>query len=168
MRTIKFLTILFVFAFLTSGLYAQGKPAPIKSPTIDMLIGTWTSSPYEMMGSMWSGESAHSWKYNGQYMFIDINDKDDKGNTYSGVVVIVPSADGSFTGYGFDEWGGASTISGKTDGNKIHAETKSLWGASTRDIEINGNTMVHKISWTMKGQDGKDMSQNITINYTKK
>lgn len=164
----KIFFILFTFILISSNSFAQGKPDPVKSATIDMLIGTWVSSPYEMMGSTWTETATHSWKHNGQYMFIDISGKDDKGNTYSGTVVIIPKSDGTFTGYGFDDYGGNSTISGKADGSKIHGDGKSAWGTDTRDIEINGNTMVHKISFTMKDKDGKDMTQNMTVTYTKK
>lgn len=160
--------ILLLLLAISFRIVAQDKPAPIKSATLDMLMGTWVSEPYQMMGSTWTEEATHSMKYNGQYMFIDLNGKDDKGNIYSGVIIIVPKNDGTFTGYGFDEWGGVSNATGKTDGNKIHVESKSQWGSEIRDIEINGSSMTHKITWTMKDKDGKDMTQNMTVNYKKK
>jgi hypothetical protein len=53
-------------------------------------------------------------------------------------------------------------------GNKITVSGKSDWGSDVREIEINGNTMVHKVSMTMKGQDGKDFTTNCSITYHKK
>lgn len=159
---------LFFALVVSSGLLAQNKPDPVKSPTLDMLMGTWVSDPYQMMGATWTEEANHYMKHNGQYMFIDLSGKDDKGNTYSGTIVIVPKSDGTFTGYGFDDWGNVSTATGKADGNKIHVETKSFWGTEVRDIEINGGTMTHKFSMTMKDKDGKDMSQTATVVFKKK
>jgi hypothetical protein len=121
-----------------------------------------------MMGSTWNETATHSMKHNGQYMFIDLSGKDNNGQTYSGTIIIAPMKDGTFSGYGFDDWGGVTTATGKADGNKIHVESKSMWGTEVRDIEINGNTMTHKVAWTMKDKEGKDMSQNMTINYHKK
>lgn len=133
-----------------------------------MLMGTWVAEPYQMMGTTWTDEATHSMKHNGQYMFIDINGKDDKGNTYTATIVMLPKSDGTFTGYSFDEWGGVTTYTGKTDGNKIHVEGKSDWASEIRDIEINGSAMTHKVTMTMKDKDGKDMKHNITITYNKK
>jgi hypothetical protein len=162
------LLILLAFGVAPIAANAQEKPAPVKSETFDMLIGTWDALPYQAMGSTWTDESTHYMKHNGQYMFIEINGKDDKGQTYTATIVIVPKTDGTFTGYGFDDWGGVSTLTGKADGNKIHVESKSTWGSETRDIEINGNTMTHKLSWTMKDKDGNDASDKLTITYKKK
>lgn len=164
----KILFILLAVTFFSLQVTAQDKPAPIKSTTFDMLMGTWVSDPYQMMGSTWTDEATHSMKFNGQYMVIDLTGKDNKGTTYTGMIVIVPKSDGTFTGYGFDDWGGVSNATGKADGNKIHVETTSAWGSETRDIEINGSSMTHKVNWTMKDKDGKDMTQNLTVNYKKK
>lgn len=164
----KILFVFLAFGFLSINTYAQEKPAPVKSATFDMLMGTWVAEPYQMMGTTWSEEAVHTMRHNGQQMFIEIEGKDDKGQTYSATIIIVPKADGTFAGYGFDDWGSISTATGKADGNKIHVESKSQWGGEVRDIEINGSTMVHKVAWTMKDKDGKEMAQNLTITYKKK
>jgi hypothetical protein len=160
--------VLLGFGVLAIGANAQDKPAPVKSETLDMLMGTWVAEPYQAMGSTWTDEATHSMRHNGQVMFIEINAKDDKGQTYTATIVIVPKSDGNWTGYGFDDWGGVSTMTGKADGNKIHVESKSAWGSETRDIEINGSSMTHKLNWTMKDKEGKDISDKLTITYKKK
>ncbi len=38
-------------------------------------------------------------------------------------------------------------------------------GTDVREVEINGNTMVHKVKIIMKGPDGKDMDMSTTIIY---
>jgi uncharacterized protein YneF (UPF0154 family) len=142
-------------------------PPPIENAAMKMLMGTWKAEPYEMMGSKWSEVAVHSMKHNGQYMFIDITGTDDKNNTYTATVVMTSDKDGNLTGWSFDDWGMVSTYTGKSNGNKVTVTGKSSFGTETREIEINGNTMVHKVTWTMKGKDGKDMTQNMTITYNK-
>jgi hypothetical protein len=165
---LKIFFILLAFGALSINATAQDKPAPVKSETFDMLIGTWESEPHQMMGTNWTDEVTHTMKHNGQYMFIDIGGKDDKGNTYSGTIVIVPGNTGSFTGFGFDDWGGVTTYTGKADGNKIHVEGKSSWGTEVRDIEIGGKTMTHVATWTMKDKEGKEVVQKETVVFKKK
>jgi hypothetical protein len=137
------------------------KPDPVKSATLDMLMGEWVADPYEMMGSKWN-ESANHYMKHGQFMFVDISGKDDKGETYNGTVVMKPNMDGTFTGWAFDDWGTVATYTGTSKGNTITVNGKSDWGLRQGN-EINGNTMVHKVSWTMKDKDGKDMVMNQTI-----
>jgi hypothetical protein len=144
------------------------KPDPIKSATLDMLMGTWVSEPYDMMGSKWNEEANHYMKHNGQYMFIDLSAKDDKGETYNGTIVMKLKSDGTFTGWSFDDWGMVVNYTGSTNGNKVTVNGTSDWGSEVREIEINGNSMVHNISWKMKGADGKETESKMTINYTKK
>jgi hypothetical protein len=164
---IKIFFAAMMLVIISSQTFSQGPPPPKKSETIDMLIGTWVAE-YQMMGATWTDETSHTWKHNGQYMFIEINAKDEKGSEWTSTIIINPQSDGSFTGYGVDSWGIVSTITGKAEGNKINAESKSAWGNGTRNIEINGNVAVHKLVWTMKGPDGKDQVTNMTITYNKK
>ncbi len=166
-KIILFLAYIFV---LSSGIKAQddmGKPAPIKNASMEMMMGTWKSDPYDFFGSKWTDVAAHSMKYNGQYMCIDISATDDKGHSYTGSILITSDKDGNLTGWGFDDWGGVTTYSGKCDGNKVTVTGKGAMGSETRVITINGSTMVHEESMTMAGKDGKDMTMKNTITYRK-
>lgn len=159
--------LLFVFS---SYLYSQDmkKPDPVKNETLNMVLGTWEAEPYDMMGSKWSESANHYMALNGQFMYIDLEGSDDKGMTFKGHIVMKLNADGTISGWSFDDWGQVGTYTGTTSGNKISITGKSDMGTDKRDIEINGNTMVHKFSMTMKGPDGKDMTINQTITYHKK
>ena len=147
--------LLFVFS---SGLFAQDmkKPDPVKNETVNMLLGKWEAEPYDMMA------------LNGQFMYIDLEGADDKGVTFKGHIVMKINADGSLTGWSFDDWGQVGTYSGSSSGNKMTVNGKSDMGTDVREIEINGNKMTHKVTMTMKGADGKDMTMTQTINYNKK
>ncbi len=68
---------------------------------------------------------------------------------------------------GFDEWGGVTTMTGKASGNHVSITSKSAMGTEQREIDVNGSTMVHTISSTMKGQDGKDMTMKQVVTYHK-
>lgn len=165
----KFVLILFCLMVLSFAANAQDmkKPDPIKNATFDMLMGNWVAEPYEMMGSTWTESANHYMKY-GQYMFIDLAGSDDKGSTYNGTIVMKVANDGSLTGWSFDDWGQVGTYTGKSSGNKITINGKTDWGTEVREIEVNGNKMVHKLTINMKGPDGKDMVMNQTITYNKK
>ncbi|HEY3249828.1 MAG TPA: hypothetical protein VGK25_01790, partial [Ignavibacteria bacterium] len=91
----------------------------------------------------------------------------DKSETYTATIVMTQDKDGNLTGWSFDDWGMVATYTGKANGNKANVIGKSAWGTETRDIEINGNIMTHKVSWTMKDKDGKDMTMNQTVTYHK-
>lgn len=168
--SLKFILLIAAIGLLSFKVNAQDdmkKPEPIKSETLQMLMGTWKADPYDMMGSKWSETATHSMKLNGQFMFIDITGSDDKNTSYTGTVIIQPDKNGNFTGWSFDDWGQVTTYTGKATGNKITITGTGTMGTETRDIEINGNTMVHKVTWTMKDKDGKDMTMNQTITYHK-
>jgi hypothetical protein len=173
MRTVFSLKIILLFVILvilSSRTKAQddlGRPAPIKNASMEMMMGTWKSDPYDFFGSKWTDVATHSMKYNGQYMFIDLNGSDDKGHSFTGGVFITADKDGNITGWGFDDWGGVTTYTGKSDGNKVTVNGKGAMGTETRVITINGNTMVHESSMTMAGKDGKDMTMKLTITYHK-
>jgi len=80
-----------IFCILTLSPYVNSqdmkKPDPVKSATLDMLMGNWVAEPYEMMGSKWNEQANHYMKF-GQYMFVDITAKNDKGETYNGTVIM--------------------------------------------------------------------------------
>ncbi len=143
------------------------QPTAAKNEAMEMLMGTWKSDPYDMMGSKWTETAVHSMKHSGQYMFIDISTVDDKGQSYTVTVIMKSDAEGNLKGWSFDNWGMAGTYTGKSSKNKITVTGKSDWGTETREIEINGNSMVHKVVSTMTGKDGKEMTMNSTITYKK-
>lgn len=140
-------------------------PPPVNNSTFNMLVGTWKSEPYEMMGTKWTESAEHKIMHNGQYMFIILDSKTDKGMSYTATIIMSADKDGNVKGWSFDDWGSAGTYTGKTDGNKMTVTGKSDYGTETRDITIDGNSMVHKITWNMKGPDGKDMTMEQSINY---
>ncbi|MBZ0203652.1 MAG: hypothetical protein K8I03_11610 [Ignavibacteria bacterium] len=165
--SIKFIALLFFICAWTANSQDMKKPDPINNETVNMILGNWVADPYDMMGSKWN-ESANHYMKHGQYMFIDLSGSDDKGSTYNGTIVMKLNSDGTFTGWSFDDWGQVGTYTGKTSGNKISVNGKTDWGTDIREIEINGNTMVHNLTMTMKGADGKDMEMKQTITYRKK
>ncbi len=169
MKAVKFVLFLFCLLVIAGAANAQEmkKPDPVKNAAFDMLMGTWVAEPYDMMGSKWSESATHYMKH-GQYMFIDLVGTDDKGNSYNGTVIMKPNNDGTFTGWSFDDWAQVGTYTGSANGNKITVNGKTEYGTETREIEVNGNKMVHKITFTMKGPDGKDVVTTTTVNYNKK
>ena len=168
--SIKVLLPVLCILFTASQLKAQddmGKPAPINSESMKMLMGTWKSDPYQFFGTNWTDMATHSMKHNGQYMFIDISGSDDRNHSYTGTIIMTCDKDGNLTGWSFDDWGGMTTYTGKANGNKITVTGTNPMMTETREIEINGNTMVHKVSSTMKGKDGKDMVMTTNVTYHK-
>ena len=168
--SLKFFLAVFCVVIISNSITAQDmkKPDPVNNETVNMLLGTWVSDPYEMMGSKWTESANHYMALNGQFMYIDLDGFDDKGVTFKGHIVMKLANDGSISGWSYDDWGMVGTYTGKASGNKISITGKSDMGTDSRDIEINGNTMVHKFSMNMKGPDGKDMTINQTITYRKK
>lgn len=144
-----------------------GKPDPVKSETIDMIIGKWQSDPVTIMGSTRTETANHYIKHNGQYMFIDVEGKDDRGFNYTATIIMKLNSDGTFTGWSFDDYGKMKTYSGTATGNKISVSGKSEMGSESREIEINGNTMIHKLHVTFPVKDGKEETIDETITYHK-
>jgi hypothetical protein len=166
---IKTFLFIFLLSFLANYSYSQQKPEPIKSALLEKFMGNWASEPYEMMGGTWTDEANHYMNHNGQFMFIDIKGKNTAGETYTGTIVMKPEQDGTIKGWAFDDWGSVSTYTGKVlADNKLTVTGTSSWGTETREIEINGNKMVHNLTMTMKGKDGKEMTMKMVINYNKK
>jgi len=171
MRFIINLLAAFVFILTVSvSINAQSwKPEPMKSAVCDKLMGSWTSEPHDFMGSTRTDFLTHSMKHNGQYMVIDISSKSSDGVTYTGTLYMNVDKDGNLKGWGFGDFGGVTTYTGKTIGdNKISVTgINEKGGTEQREIEITGNKMVHNVSFTMKGADGKDMTANMTITFNK-
>ena len=145
----------------------MGKPAPVKSASMEMMLGTWKSDPYDMMGSKWTDVATHSMKHNGQFMFIDLSGSDDKNHSYTGTIVMKSDKDGNLSGWAFDDWGIVASYTGKAAGNKVTVTGTSPMGSETREIEINGNTMIHRVSSMMKDKDGKDFVLKTDVTYHK-
>ena len=80
-------------------------PAPIKSATLDAMTGTWVSDTYEMMGMKFTDEVTISMILNGQFLQLDIKSNSDAGFNFEGKGIMVPSADGTITGWVFDNYG---------------------------------------------------------------
>ena len=166
----KYLLLFVSLIVLSRSVNAQdnmGKPAPLDNETMKMLIGTWVSDPYDFMDAKWTETEVHSMKLNGQCMYIEISAVSDKSQTKNAIIYITLDKDGSWKGWGCNEWGYTSTMTGRASGNKISETTHSdVWGNENREIEINGNTMVNTISWAIT-KDGKDMPIKQTITYHK-
>ena len=167
------INLLAAFAFILTvsvSINAQSwKPDPMKSAVVDKLIGTWTSEPHDFMGSSRTDVVTHSLRHNGQYMVIDASSTSTEGVTYTGTLFITVDKSGNINGWGFGDFGGVTTYTGKTEGdNKISVTGVSeKGGTETRDIVITGDKMVHNVSFTMKGADGKDMTAKMVITFNK-
>ena len=101
-------------------------------------------------------------------MFIDVDGKDETGFTYKALVVMKINPDGILTGYSFDDWGKVGIYTGKASGNKVSVQGTKEMGSDSREIEINGNKMTSKVTFTFKDKDGKDVTISQTITYYKK
>lgn len=171
MKKLNFVLVLIAF-LLCNKIFAQGMtpPPPIKSEFIDALVGTWVSEPYNMMGMKMTDEATHKMILNGQFMEVDIKGKDDKGFVYEAKGIIAPSSDGSLTGWFFDIFGkdAISNYTGTTKGTKVSLVGTANWGTEKRDISIDGNTMIHTVTVTMKDASGDEVQQTAVITYKKK
>lgn len=153
---------------LTSFTKAQNwKPDPIKNSTMEMLMGTWKSEPYKFFGNTCSDVVTHTMEHNGQYMYIDVKEKDDRGQTYTATIIITCDKDGNVTGWGFDDYGKSSSITGKASGNHVSVTSVTPMGTEIRDIDINGNDMTHTVNLTFKMENGKEIKEKTTITYHK-
>ncbi len=167
---INLLMTLAFISCLSLSINAQSwKPEPMKSAVVDKLLGTWTSEPHEFMGSTRTDVVTHSLRHNGQYMVIDVSSKSSDGVTYTGTLFINVDKDGNIRGWGFDDFGGVQSYTGKTDGDsKISVSGKSENGSGEqRDIVITGDKMVHNITFSYKDKDGKDVVSKMVVTYNK-
>ena len=161
-------SLFFVLCISLTANAQSWKPAPMNSPIVDKLLGTWTSVPYEFMGSTTTEVATHSLRHNGQYMVIDVSSRSSDGVTFTATLFMNVDKDGNIKGWGFNEFGGVETYTGKTDGDsKISVSGKSDNGTDQRDIEITGDKMVHNVTFTFKGKDGKDVVNKLTVTYNK-
>jgi len=167
-----FLPAILILLFVTNNLFAQGMmpPEPIKSPLLESMMGTWVSNPYEMMGSMMTDEVTQSMIMNGQFMQVNVKSTG-AGFTYESLVIIAPSADGSFTGWSYDIFGknAITTYTGTSKDNQMFMTGTSSWGSEIRNITMEGNVMIANVSFKMKDANGKEMPEmTMAITYNKK
>ncbi len=172
MKKLTLFSILFVLLFISNKTFSQAwLPEPIKSPYIDAMIGTWISEPYQFMGNTNNDEVVYKMILNGQYMEVDVKRKDNTGFTYEGKEIITTSPDGSLAGSFYDIFGKSNNniYSGNIVGNKIYLTSGSPIGTGSREIIIDGDTMVQNVTFTMNDKSGKEMpQQKMTITYKKK
>lgn len=167
-----FLPAILILLFVSNNIFAQGMmpPDPIKSPLLESMMGTWVSNPYEMMGSMMTDEVTQSMIMNGQFMQVNVKSTG-TGFTYESLVIIAPSADGSFTGWSYDIFGknAITTYTGTSKDNQMFMTGTSSWGSEIRNITMEGNVMIANVSFKMKDANGKEMPEMTnTITYNKK
>jgi hypothetical protein len=171
MKKLSLLLITCTVLFISNKTFSQGwMPEPIKSPYLDAIVGTWTSSPYMFMGNTNQDIVTYNMILNGQFLEIDVKRTDDKGFTYEGKEIVIPSPDGTMKGSFYDIFGKdqSSSYYGKMDGNKIILTSASPVGTGTREIIIDGDTMIHNVTFVMMDKSGKQTpEQKITITYKK-
>ncbi|MEO8513603.1 MAG: hypothetical protein ABI543_08590 [Ignavibacteria bacterium] len=168
--SLRIILMVFCFTMISTGIFSQDykKPEPVNNETINMMLGKWEAEPYEMFGTKRGETENYYMDINNQFMFIDVNGKDETGFTYNALIVMKVNSDGTLTGYSFDDWGKIGTYTGTASGNKINVKGTKEMVADTREIEINGNKMTTKVTFSFKDKDGKDMFVSQTINYNKK
>lgn len=157
--------------FIASNIFAQdmyGPPSPVQSPYIDASLGTWVSEPYQFMGRSITDEVTQKMILNGQFMEINVKGQSE-GFTYEGMGIISISSDGSVSGTFYDVFGKTMNYSGTSNGSNISLTGSNNWVSETRNISIEGNTMIHNISIAMKDASGNEMApQKVVIKYKKK
>lgn len=145
-------------------------PKPISIPLLEAMEGTWVSEPYEFMGSKMNDEADHKMILNGQFMEIDVMSKSDKGFTYQGKGIISPSTDGTIIGWFYDIYGkeGIMTYTGIWENNKILLTGSSKFMDEKREIVLDGDKMIHNLTFDMKMPGMEEMQQKLTVTYKKK
>lgn len=163
-----------VLTFVLAGrLFAQDMtpPAPIESPLLSQMTGTWVSNPYEMMGSKMTDECTQSMVLNSQFFQVNVKSVSDKGFTYEAIVMIAPSKDGSVEGWSYDIFGKNSIThyTGTWRDDNIYLTGTSSWGTEIRNIAMQGDIMLQVVTYKMKDANGKEMPpQTMEIIYNKK
>ena len=139
---------------------------PLSSPYISALEGTWVSEPYQFMGNTNTDVITITNILNGQYLEVNVKTSS-PGFTYEAKEIIRPGDGGSMTGTHYDIFGkGPSTItySGSQDGSKIKIMGVGI--SNSRDIEIDGNSMIQNVTFTMGERPGLPENK-IIITYKK-
>jgi len=171
MKQFKSFLAIFFILFISAKVLSQDMlPKPISTPMLEAIEGTWVSEPYEFMGSTMTDEAVHKMILNGQFMEIKVNSKSDKGFNYEGIGIMVPSADGNMTGWFFDIYGkdGIMTYTGTSEGNKVSLTGTGNIMDEKREIIIDGDKMIHNLTFDMKMHGMEGTQQKLTITYNKK
>ncbi len=161
MKNLKF-ALLVLITFTMSGIvFSQGMnpPAPIKSATLDAMTGNWVSETYEMMGMKFTDEVTISMILNGQFLQLDIKSNSDAGFNFEGKGIMVPSADGTITGWVFDNYGkdDITTYTGEYGNGKMTMIGKNAMMKENREITVDGNIMTQNVTYIMNDGKGNDM-----------
>ncbi|MBK8554103.1 MAG: hypothetical protein IPL53_24870 [Ignavibacteria bacterium] len=171
MKKLTLLVITLCFIFISNKSFSQDwLPKPVKSAYLDAMLGTWTSLPYEFMGNTSTEVVTYKMILNGQFLEIDFKSSDGKGFSYEGKEILVPSPDGSMKGTYYDIMGKEKSTSytASADGSKIIFKSGSTIGEGTREIIIDGDTMIQNASFVMTNDTGsKSPEQKITITFKK-
>ncbi len=172
MKKIK-ISVLFILLFLSVKIFAQGMtpPAPIESPLLTSLTGSWISEPYQMMGSTMTEEVTQKMILNSQFLEINVKSIATSGFIYEALIMISPLNDGTINGWAFDVFGnnGITTYTGTWKDNMVYLYGKAPWGTESRVINVNGDVMIQNVIYKMKDEKGKDLPEvNLAITYNKK
>lgn len=168
--TLLLITLAFLFISNKSSFSQDWLPNPVASPYLDAIVGTWTSEPYEFMGKTNNEVITYKMILNGQFLEIDFNSSDGKGFSYSGKEILVPSSDGSMKGTYYDIMGKekSSTYTARMDGNKIILNSGSSIGTGSREIIIDGDTMIQNATFVMGDPSDKQLpEQKLTVKFKK-
>ncbi|MDQ3021543.1 MAG: hypothetical protein M3R36_13390 [Bacteroidota bacterium] len=171
MKKLNLFFIVFTF-FFAGKMLAQGMmpPAPVTSPLLESMMGTWVSEPYEMMGSKMTDVVTHSMILNGQFLQIDVKSTADNGFVYEAKGMMSPDNDGNLSGWMFDIFGknGITNYTGKAVGNMVSLSGSNDMMSEKREIAMDGDVMIHGVTFDMKDASGKAMpQQTIKITYNK-
>ncbi len=166
------LTLILLYLFLISNksISQSWLPEPVNSPYADALTGTWKSSPYEFMGSTNNDVITYNKILNGQYLEVNVKRSDNSGFTYEGKEIIAPASDGTMKGTYYDIFGNERNTSytGSRESEKFIINGASLIGTGTREIIIDGDTMIQNVTFSIPDKSGNaSPEQKITITYKK-
>lgn len=168
------LLLIAVMVLISGKIFAQDMmpPEAIKSPLLESMVGTWVSEPYEMMGSKMTDVVTQSMILNGQFMEVDVKSTADNTSfVYEAKGFFAPEKDGNIIGWWYDIFGrnGITTYTGINNNGKLQLTGNSNMGSEIRNIVVDGNIMIHAVTYKWKSPDGKDMPEQIlNITYNKK
>lgn len=165
-------SILVLSLLLPMGILSQDMqpPPPIDNQFFNNSIGDWVSEEYEMMGMKWTEEVNVSWALGNQFLVISSKSKSNQGMTYESVGYMTMDKDKNIKLIFFDNWGyeGISEFTGKIDGSSSTMEGGNKWMKSKGKMTIEGSAMTNEMTFTMPGQDGKEVTQDMKVVYKKK
>lgn len=166
------LPLFFLFFILISNIsFSQSwLPEPVKSPIADALTGTWASLPYEFTGHTNNDVVTYKRSSMDNILKLTWRELTIPALLSQGKEIVAPKADGTLKGTYYDIFGNerSSSYSSSGDGSKIILTSASLVGTGTREIIIDGDTMIQNVTFSMSDKSGNPMpEQKITITYKK-